>query len=369
MKFTCETALLNKAIQSVLPAITVKREEPIFSSIHLIVKNNILRLEAMDPNQAISKEIPADVNENGEILIEATRFSSMVRQLAGKFVSFTKKDNENTVRMQSDMTDYKILLRTDEYPKFPSFDPNTTFVLKDEILKELIDKTIFACSKENTRPLFTGVLCEIEPGKITFVGTNTHRLAIKSKTIDMDKNMSIVIPSDVLKELKKNMDEKLPQDVYFSILNKQLMIKIDTWCIVSHLLEGNFPEYKRVIPKTFKVKTTVDKKQLAGAVSRMSLCSGTENDYSIVKINIDQEKMTIMSSSPDVGTGEEEIPCTTEGETLNVAFNAAYILEIMQNISTEKASLNLNSSLHPVMITPDSDEDYTYIVTPVRVIF
>ena len=110
-------------------------------------------------------------------------------------------------------------------------------------------------------------------------------------------------------------------------------------------------------------------KELAGAVQRVSLCSGDETDYSIIKIKIDENELTVLSSSPDVGTGEEKIPCHTDGERLNVAFNATYILDIMNNIEDEEATLEMNNSLSPVCIRPVGEKDYTYIVTPVRVIF
>lgn len=147
------------------------------------------------------------------------------------------------------------------------------------------------------------------------------------------------------------------------------MVKIEKWSVVSRLIEGKFPDYKRVIPPQFSVKTKVNVKELAGAVSRMSLCSGSENDYSIVKISIGEKEIKVMSSSPDVGTGEEIISCKTEGNMINVAFNAAYIMDIMKNIETEEAEISLNNSLSPVCIRPDSEEEYIYIVTPVRVIF
>ena len=194
-------------------------------------------------------------------------------------------------------------------------------------------------------------------------------MAIRTLDVENAPDMSVIIPSLVLKEINKNLNGKLPQDVIFSIVNNQLMVKIGNWSVVSRLIEGKFPDYKRVIPPQFSVKTKVNVKDLAGAVSRMSLCSGSENDYSIVKISIGSNEIKVMSSSPDVGTGEEIISCNTEGNPINVAFNAAYIMDIMKNIETEEAEINLNNSLSPVCIKPISEEEYIYIVTPVRVIF
>ena len=370
MKFTCQTSDLNKAVQSVMPAIAAKPSTPIFGGMHIIADNNTLRLEGMDINLSMSNEIPAEVEEVGEIVIAASRFNDLVRNFNGETVKVTKSQNDNNVRLQSGKADYKILLmNVNEFPKYPSITAKQTFVLKEEKIKELIKKTAFACSTDSARPLFTGVLCEIKNNKITFVGTNTHRLAIRTLDAENAPDMSVIIPSVVLKEINKNLNDKVPQEVTFSIVNNQLMVKIEKWSVVSRLIEGRFPDYKRVIPPQFSVKTKVNVKDLAGAVSRMSLCSGSENDYSIVKISINAKEIKVMSSSPDVGTGEEIISCNTEGNPINVAFNAAYIMDIMKNIETEEAEINLNNSLSPVCIKPDSEEEYIYIVTPVRVIF
>ncbi|MBO5637957.1 MAG: DNA polymerase III subunit beta [Acidaminococcaceae bacterium] len=370
MKFTCETAELNKAVQSVMPAIASKPSTPIFGGMHIIADGEKLRLEGMDINLSMSNEIKAVVEEPGEIVINASRLNDLARNFNGETVKVTKYENDNNVRLQSGKADYKILLmNVNEYPKYPSIEATQSFTLEEEKIKELIKKTSFACSTDNARPLFTGVLCEIKDNKITFVGTNTHRLAIRTLDIDNAPEMSVIIPSVVLKEINKNLNGKLPQEVTFFMVNNQLMVKIENWTVVSRLIEGKFPDYKRVIPPNFTVKTKVNVKELQGAVSRMSLCSGSENDYSIVKISIKENEIKVMSSSPDVGTGEEIISCKTEGSPINVAFNAAYIMDIMKNIETDEAEINLNNSLSPVCIKPDSEEEYIYIVTPVRVIF
>jgi DNA polymerase-3 subunit beta len=370
MKFTCSTADLNKAVQTVMNAIPSKPSTPIFGGIHILANEGIIELQGMDINMSMSCKFKAEVEERGELVLTANRFAELVKSMNGETVVVSRNEAENTVSLKSGKANFKILImNSNDYPKFPDFNPDKTFVIPDEKIKELIKKTAFACSNDVARPLFTGVLCDIADGKVTFVGTNTHRLAIKSLEYASDDKLSIIIPSTVLKEINKNLNGKLPQDVKFSILSNQIMVVIDNVVIVSRLIEGKFPDYKRVIPPSFTVKTQVNVKELAGAVQRMSLCSGDETDYSIIKIKIDDKELTVMSSSPDVGTGEEKIACATQGERLNVAFNATYILDIMNNIEEDEAILQLNNSLSPVCVTPVKEKDYTYIVTPVRVIF
>ena len=349
MKFTCSTTSLNKAIQTVQRAISSKPTAPIFSGIHIIAAENILYVQAMDLNMAISCTVESNTEANGEIVVSAKHFAELMRQSA--------------------KSDFQLLLMNeDDYPKFPEFNPEKQIVLEDEKIKELIKKTIFSCSTDEARPLFTGILVEIGEGKITFVGTNTHRLAIKSMPYEAGEEMSIIIPARVLAEIARNLNSDLPQEIKISLLNNQIMVVIDQVIIVSRLIEGKFPDYRRVIPPSFNTKTRFNVKELAGAVERVALFS-SDGDYSIIKVSVGDTEIVVTSSSPDVGKGREDIQCRTEGETLNVAFNSKYILDILKNLSDEEAVMELNNSLSPVCIKPVGEENYIYIVTPVRVVF
>ena len=367
MQISCNTTSLNKAIQTVQKAIVSKPSTPIFSGIHILTKEAQIEIQAMDVNMAISCTIAADITEPGEIVVSAKHFAELINKLPAESVTISKNATNKTIKVASGKSEYQLLLMNeDDYPKFPIIDGNQTITIDNTMMKELIKKTIFACSTDEARPLFTGILVDVADGKITFVGTNTHRLAIKSMPYAQTEPMSMIIPSKVLTEISRNLDGK--QDVVISLLNNQLMVVIDNIIIVSRLIEGKFPDYKRVIPPKFAIKTKVNIKELAGAVSRVALFS-TDGDYSIIKMSVDAEELTITSSSPDVGTGREVISCQTEGEKLNVAFNSKYILDILKTLETDEAVLSMNTPLSPVCISCEQEPDYIYIVTPVRVVF
>lgn len=369
MIITCNTNNLNKAIQTVQRAILSKPSTPIFSGIHFIAIDGKLEMQAMDLNLAISCNIQADVKEEGEIVVSAKRFAELIRKLPGENVTISQDKEQNTIKIESDKSVFQLLLmNNDDYPKFPGFDGETSITIEDEKIKELIKKTLFACSKDEARPLFTGILMEIADGNITFVSTNTHRLSIKSLPFDAQEPMSIIIPSKVLEEINRNLTGEIPQEVKITLLKNQILVTIDNVIIVSRLIEGKFPEYRRVVPPKFSVKFNINIKELTGAVERLSLFSG-ENAYNIVKLMIEENQVTILSSNPEVGTGKEIIDCVTEGDKLNVAFNSQYLLDMLKNMDTEEAIFSMNTSLSPVRITSDDELGYTYIITPIRVVF
>ncbi|WP_405379423.1 DNA polymerase III subunit beta [Phascolarctobacterium sp.] len=369
MIITCNTNALNKAIQTAQRAIISKPSTPIFSCIHLFTQEGKLSVQAMDLNMAISCTLDADITQEGEIVVSAKHLSELIRKLPSETLTIAKNTENKTIKVTSGKSEFQLLLMNEEdYPKFPDFNGDKTITIADEKIKELIKKTIFSCSNDESRPLFTGILVEAKDNKITFVGTNTHRLAIKSLEQETAEPMSMIIPSKVLLEISRNLTGELPQEVKISLLNNQIMVVIDNVVIVSRLIEGKFPDYNRVIPAKFAVNCKVNAKELAGAVERVALFS-TEGDYSIVKLSVTAEELTLTSSSPDVGTGRETIACAATGDKLNVAFNSKYLLDILKNIDADEINMAMNTSLSPVCITCEAEKDYIYIVTPVRVVF
>lgn len=369
MQATCLTNNLNKAVQTALRAINSKPSTPIFSGLHIIAKDDKLEIQGMDTNMAISCTIPAAVTIPGDMVVSAKYAAELIRNLTGDAVIISKNTENKTMKLESNQAEFKLLLMNeDDYPKFPIFKGEQQIVIPDIEIKNLIKKTIYACSSDDARPLFTGIYIELKDNQLTFVGTNTHRLAIKSLPFPTEKNMSLIIPSKVLAEISRNLINDEPQKVTISLLKNQVMINVDDTVIISRLIEGSFPDYHRVIPPAFKITAIVNIEKLQGAVKRVSLFS-TEGDYNIVKMSVGNNSITLTSSSPELGMGKEIIDCITSGEQLNVAFNSKYLLDILNNLDSDEVTLSMNSSLSPVCITSENEPGYIYIVTPVRVVF
>ena len=369
MKIFCNIQNLNKALQTVQKAIATKPSTPILAGVHFKTLENKVIIQANDLNMAISSTIEADVVEPGEIVVSGRMITELARKLPGETVFISNNKANNTISIESGKSKNSLLAMNEEdYPEFPNFDAEKSIDIPDDKLKELIKKTIFACSNDEARPLFTGILVDVKDGKVTFVGTNTHRLAIKSLPLDTEENLSMIIPSKVLAEIARNLNGETPALVNLATINNRIRITIDNSVIVARLIEGKFPDYRRVIPPKFAITTKLSASELAGAVERVSLFS-TENDYSIVKISVSQAELNINSSSPEVGTGNEIIPCITEGADVNVAFNSRYLLDILKSIDSDNVTFSMNTSISPVCVNSSEEEDYTYIVTPVRVVF
>ena len=370
MKFSCESTLLAKGVNIVKKAISSSPNAPIFSGIHLILKDNQLEMVAMDINFFMSDVIEVKGQIEGDILVPAKSFADLLAKFDKEEIVLEKDDNDTELNIISQKGNFNIpLMDKSDFPPFPEFNGQQTLVLPEDKIGDLIKKSVYACSQDESRPLFTGVLSEKKGQTITFVGTNTHRLAIKTSIIDTadDSEFNMVIPSRLLREISNNIGKEVPEEVEISLQNRQILVKIGKVKIISSLIEGSFPDYRRVVPPSFSTKTVFKKMDMEKAIQRVALFS--KDDYSIIRLSVTPDAITLTSGISDLGQGKEVVDCQTTGEGLNIAFNSKYVMDILKNSSSDEIVMQTNNSLSPSCFNPVGEDDYIYIVTPVRVIF
>lgn len=365
MKFSCEASELKKGLNIAQKAITGKTATPIMSGIYLAAQENKLILRGSDLNISIETQVDVKVEEPGAVLINAKIISDLMGKLTGE-VTLYEEGREVFVKA-GDLNIYNMpKMNVDDYPAFPELDAKEKIEMTDAAFADLVYMTEFACATDDSRPLFTGILMEVKEGKITFVGTNTHRLAIKSKDIKAN-DLTCVIPAKVLSEIRniaQNFSD--PQTITLGILYNQIMLSVGDTKVVTRLFDGRFPDYRRVIPKTFTLSAQVIRQDLITILDRVVLFSKA-TDHSTVRMNFSGNKLQITASGTDIGSAKEEIPCEMDGNELKIAFNASYIMDVLKHSDTEKVTFRLNSALTPGIVD-NGDAEFCYIVTPVRVL-
>ena len=367
MKFTCTKEQLVYASQVVQKAVSNKPQMPILSGIYLNAFDNTLELQATDYELGISCKIEATISEPGAIVLSGRYFQEVVRRLPGDTVEITTNSEDNTVKITSNSAQFNLLsLPASEFPVLKPLDGTTTFQIRDNVLRELIKKTVFACSTDEARPVFTGGLLEVNNSDVLMVATNTHRLAVKKEILDsFDGSIKIIIPSKILNELARIMVSEVPSNVSIDCNHNQISFAFDNVYIISRLIEGQFPDYKRVIPPDFATDIVINTSEFLAAVERVSLISRA-GDYNIIKLAFKQGAVLITSNNPDIGKAEEAVNIDLRGNELDIAFNAKYVTDILKNIDSDKFYFSLNTPLSPASIKPFDDDNYTYIITPVR---
>ena len=367
MQFLCKREELTHAVQIVQKAVSNKPQMPILSGIYLNATEQGLELQATDYELGIKCVIDAEVKEPGAIVLSGRYFQEVVRRLPGETVEIKTNTQDHMVKIVSHMAQFNLLsLPAGEFPVLRPLEETTDFVIRDNILKDLIKKTSFACSTDEARPVFTGSLLELTERDIVMVATNTHRLAIKREFVDQTATpMKIIIPARILNELARIMVAEVPSDVSIRCNKNQISFAFDNVYIISRLIEGQFPDYNRVIPTEFATSITLSTDEFSAAVERVSLISRS-GDYNVIKLSFKDNSVLISSNNPDIGKAEEAVDISLEGNPLDIAFNAKYVTDILKNIDSEKFYFMLNTPLSPASIRPFDDDQYNYIITPVR---
>ena len=360
MKFICEKANLLKAINSVVRGVSSRTTMPILEGILIQTNDNQVKLTTYDLELGIEYVINCEVIEQGNTVVTASVFSEIIRKLPDTEISITV-DEKDLLVIECEGSLYKLATMNPlEFPELPQIDEENSVELEQNTLKDMIRKTIFAVSIETHRPIFTGCLFEIKDNKINVVAVDGYRLGWKSKFLEEKVNdFKVVIPGKTLNEVNKIISDSF-EKVKISIAKNQALFEMENCKIVTRLLEGEFLDYERVIPKNWETRIRVNKKELQECFERVSLISMStiekERKYP-VKVSIEIGKIVI-SCKNQAG----------EGKNLEVGFNPKYFLDALKAIEEEEVFVEFGSSLSPSIIkSVEETGDYVYMILPIRI--
>lgn len=362
MKFKVEKSHLINAIQAVQNIITSKSALPILSNILIETQTDALKLTATDLDIGITCAVPVDIQEQGAITIPAKRFSDIVREFPLDIIRITTKKN-NQVVIDSDMCQFKIMgLAKEEFPKLPEFKDKKAIRLEQGVLKQMLLLTAFAVSLDETRYVLNGILFKINKGALILVATDGKRLAIaerKLAAVDPDVEVSMIIPIKTIQELNRNLKDE--GELSLVIGSNQALFDLGAVAVVSRLIEGEFPDYKQVIPAASDNKLKADRGQFLLAVKRAALLATP--DYQAVKLEVFKNKLVISKSTPDVGEFHEELAVEYQGREMVIGFNPVYLMDVLKTLHEESINLELTDGEKPGVIRISG---YVYIVLPMR---
>ena len=368
MKFSCSRKKLSDTLRIISRAVASKTDTQILSGIYIETKTDSLCLQTTDNRIGFSFHIPAEIEENGKIVILAKYFIEIVNNLPDDTVDFTYNDETKTAKITSGNANFALLtMNPDDFPVIKPIEDGTNFEINSEIMLQLIRKTSFACATEEAHPLFTGCNLEVNNDTLIMAATNTHRLAIKKAKIDSQPNkIKITIPAKFLNDFTQIASAEKPQKIIINCTESKIGFSFDENYMFCGIIKGDYPNYNKAIPANFSTVVLIDTKEFCSALERVSLISRT-NKFNIVKMNFGENKVTMSSKNPEIGTVEETVPLQMlEGEGLNIAFNTQFMIDILKIVDSEKINISLSTNLKPISIRETDDESFTYISTPVR---
>ena len=365
MKLICDGLDLSDAILKVVKAVSSKAANPALEGVKLKAKEDYLLLSATDLELSIEKKIKADVKVEGEVLVAGRLFAEFVKKLNKEQIELSLINKQLKISYM-DSEGALSCMNVDDFPMLPAIDECESFTIVAKDLKDLINKVIFSASVDDTRPILKGCLFETEGDKIISVALDGYRLALCNKSIiNSTKDIKAVIPARALSEISKFIsDDESVLKVF--IQKNHIMINIDNTTIISRLLEGDFINYKMIIPNEFNSKVIAERLQFENSLERASILSkGDKNN--LVKFDIKEKILTITSNS-EAGNIKEKISVVLKGKDMLIAFNAKYFTDALKNIADEYITINFNSAVAPCIIRPTEGDEYLYLLLPVRII-
>lgn len=364
MKFECEKTLLASAIEGVSRAITNRAAIPVLEGIYLKAEGFNLTLTGYDMEMGITTTLECNVLVPGETVLDARLLFSMISRMPAGDVCIELTD-EGQAKISGDVVEFEIpAMNASDYPSLPVTGADNTMTLKCGMMREMIEKTIYAVSQDAKKPAHTGELFVIEPGSLTVVALDGYRLAIIKRDVECTRDIRIIIPGKTLQELLKIMggDE---DEVKIDANRRYVVFTTNGYTIMSRLIEGDFLNYEGVIPKDKKTRVTVDCKTFIDTIERASLII-TERLKNPLRINFAEDKVTVRCQTPLGKVVDEFAPIEMAGDAVEIGFNNRYLLDALRYSKCERMVLEINGPLSPVKLLPENGTDFIYLVLPVR---
>ena len=376
MKFTCKMEDLKKTLNSVSPAISNKPATPILGGLRVKAEADTVYLHGVNVNYTMVAKMPAEVKEDGEILVNASRFTDFVRGSDAEEVTISTDKDFSALKLKADKANFKlVMMKMDGFPSMPDINDLETwkdrFTIKKKDLATIVKQTSYAVAAGSApQPVYTGMLCVIEKENLTIVGTNTRRMAIRNFAMNTGMELNTVIPVKVMTSAVKVGKEDEERDIVFAFHNNSVLIQNGDWLVVSQVLGNKFPDVRKVIPKDemATMTFTCNRADLAGAITRMALVGGIDDGYSIITMEVTENNLKVSASSREVGFGEEEVECKTDGKDVKISFNAGYWTDMLNNMPTDEVKVSIVAPLNPVKVSPVGYDDYIYVLTPIRTV-
>lgn len=364
MKVICNSIELSEACQNVQRAASTKTAIPAIEGILMVAENNILTLTGYDLEMGITTSIPARIEEEGQLVLNAHMFSETLRKLPGSTVSIDSDSRQIASISSGEFESTLIGISAEEYPELPSVSGGYTVTLNQGILKDMVKKTIFSVAIKDSKIVHTGIKFEIEKNHIRLIAVDGVRLAIRNENIEYGgEELSFVVPAKTLSEVVKLMDDD-DADIVISVGKRHIVFEIGSYNIISRLLDGEFLNYKAAIPPSTKTVVSVDTKSFLESIDRTSLII-TDKIKSPVKC-VFADGMIKISSMTSLGSANDKLSADIDGESCTIGFNNKYMIEALRVCDTDEIKIKLNGAIAPILLVPAEGDSFIFLILPVR---
>jgi DNA polymerase-3 subunit beta len=368
MNFTIQREPLLDALQQVQSVVEKKNTVQILGNILCVVQNQVLSLCATDLEVGIKVTLPVEASQEGKITLSAKHFLDIVKELPEKPLHITRKDN-NWVEIVCGKSKFNIVsLSADEYPSLPSFEDKAYFDVRTEALTDMITRTEFAVSTDATRYHLNGVFFEhLENGVMRMTATDGHRLSFVDSEVFLkmpELKRGIIVPKKGLTEIKKLMSQG-ESTIGLAFERGYIFLRLNGSYLFVRLIDGEYPDYRLVIPKATDRVVKMDRETFTHALKRVSLLAHEKSRG--VKLALQSGSLVISSSNPDMGEAREELDVDYTGDAMDIGFNSKYLLDCLNVMTSEGLELHIKDRLSPGILRGTGSLNHTYVIMPMRI--
>ena len=366
MRFTCEKSFLVTGLN--ITGRTVAQKSVISAMEGILCKaGDGLNLTGFNMETAISYQIEAEVSDPGECVLPAKLFGDIIRRLPEGPVTVVVDDNHK-VSIRAGYASFTISAESaEDYPELPDVGSGRSIRIPQNALKELISGTIFAVSENQGRPIHTGVKFEVEDNIISAIAVDGFRLARRTYHSEnaTGRILSFVVPAQGLKEIEKILQDT-DEEAAFTLGTKHILYQVGNATVICRLLEGEFLDWRKVVPTNCPIKMVANVAELASSIERVGLIVSEKYKSPVRCVFTNQ--VLLMKTNTTIGAAEDRCTLAGDGKELEIGFNVRYLADALRAIPSEEVVLELTNGLSPIVLTPVEEKyDYSYMVLPVRI--
>ena len=363
MKFSATKEKLLEGLQQVQNVVSTRTTLPILSNVLLQAKEGAVHLTTTDLDVGVRGSFEANVDKVGATTLPARRLFTIIRELPSSEIAI-EVDGKNAASIRSGQSFFKILgLPEEEFPPLPKFENAKVVTMRQKDLYDGLRKTAYAISTDETRYVLNGVLFSFKENKLTLVATDGRRLAMLDIELEFPRSheAEIIVPTKAVTELQRLLKDD--GEVKISVGSGQIAFDLNNTLLVSKLIEGNYPNYKQVIPAEAKERVTLERETFLNSLRRVSLLASDKSNS--IKLNFSKNNIEITANTPEVGEAKESLPVAYKGRDFSIAFNPEFLMAPLRNLTEDEVFFDLIDEMSPGVLKIQTP--FLYVLMPMRV--
>jgi DNA polymerase-3 subunit beta len=362
LKLTCSREELADKLALVSRAVSTRSAVQVLQGVLLRAESGELHLAATDMELSLRASLEAEIAEEGATVVSGRLLGDISRLLPEGNVSIVTKPDEGSVGIECGSASYRLqTYSVEDFPRLPDVETVQTFSVEAPALLDTVSRVSPAASRDESRPVLTGVLVQFEGAKLVMAATDSYRLAVKETELsEAPPPLEAIVPARALTELARIAGGA--ETVELGVLENQIVFSVDGVWLTTRRIDGQFPNYRQLLPETFEHEVRASRSELLDVVRRVSVVAERSNP---LRLRFAEGELTVSMQTPDVGEARESLPLDFSGEPLEIGFNPGFLREGIESVDSDEVVLRLISSLRPAVLQGEA-EDYTYLIMPIR---